>query len=265
MHLDWITDAHLDFLEATKRQAFYDELAARPSSALLVGGDTAEAPGLVAILEAMASTVRRPVYFVLGNHDFYRSSITALRREASALTTRSPWLRWLPAVDVVPLTSDTALVGHDGWADGRAGDFAGSPVMLNDHRLIEDVAFLPKATLAARLAALGDEAAAHLDRVLPLALGRFAHVVVLTHVPPFVESCWHEGSISGPHWLPHFTCVAVGAVLRRQMQLHRHRQMTVLCGHTHGDGVAEILPNLRVITGGAAYGQPRAQEPLVVS
>ena len=37
------------------------------------------------------------------------------------------------------------------------------------------------------------------------------------------------------------------------------RQMTVLCGHTHGSGEAKILPNLRVLTGGAVYGKPRVQ------
>ena len=35
--------------------------------------------------------------------------------------------------------------------------------------------------------------------------------------------------------------------------------MTVLCGHTHGEGQAQILPNLKVLTGGAKYGEPRVQ------
>ena len=31
------------------------------------------------------------------------------------------------------LTKDTCLIGHDGWADGRLGDFSGSKVLLNDY------------------------------------------------------------------------------------------------------------------------------------
>ncbi len=40
------------------------------------------------------------------------------------------------------------------------------------------------------------------------------------------------------------------------MQGFPHRRLTVLCGHTHGRGEAAILPNLRVLTAGAIYGQP---------
>jgi len=40
--------------------------------------------------------------------------------------------------------------------------------------------------------------------------------------------------------------------------------MTMLCGHTHGDGEAQVLPNLRVLTGGAIYGKPVIQWMLEV-
>jgi hypothetical protein len=40
--------------------------------------------------------------------------------------------------------------------------------------------------------------------------------------------------------------------------------MTVLCGHTHGGGQAQILPNLRVLTGGARYGRLELQQVLEV-
>jgi predicted MPP superfamily phosphohydrolase len=33
----------------------------------------------------------------------------------------------------------------------------------------------------------------------------------------------------------------------------------MLCGHTHGGGEAEMLPNLRVLTGPATYGRPEVQ------
>ena len=116
----------------------------------------------------------------------------------------------------------------------------------------------------ARLNALGDAAAAHFRAVLPGALGRFRHVVVLTHVPPFREACWHEGRVSGDDWLPHFTCKAAGDALAGAMASRPGRAMTVLCGHTHGAGEARVLPNLRVLTGGAAYGAPAVQQVLEV-
>jgi Icc-related predicted phosphoesterase len=100
--------------------------------------------------------------------------------------------------------------------------------------------------------------------VLKPALEAFPRVILLTHVPPFRESCWHEGRISSDDFLPHFTCKAVGDVLLEIVESRRDRELTVLCGHTHGRGEVEILPNLRVVTGGAEYGKPELQRVIEV-
>ena len=160
------------------------------------------------------------------------------------------------------LTEETGLVGHDGWADGRLGDYARSEVLLNDYLLIEELSGLDKEDRLGRLHALGDEAAAHFRALLPEALERFRRLIVLTHVPPFREACWHRGRVSDDDWLPHFSCRAVGEVLAEAMAAHPECEMTVLCGHTHSPGEAQILPNLRVLTGGAEYGRPAIQRVL---
>ncbi|HTN89531.1 MAG TPA: hypothetical protein VL242_37900 [Sorangium sp.] len=46
---------------------------------------------------------------------------------------------------------------------------------------------------------------------------------------------------------------------RARPEQRPERRIEVLCGHTHGAGVAEILPNLLVRTGGAEYGEPAVQ------
>ena len=50
-----------------------------------------------------------------------------------------------------------------------------------------------------------------------------------------------------------------GTVLLEAMRRRTDRELTVLCGHTHGEGTARILPNLLVYTGGARYAHPRIQ------
>jgi 3',5'-cyclic-AMP phosphodiesterase len=75
--------------------------------------------------------LRVPIYFVLGNQDFYGGSIAAVREAVARKAAASRWLHWLPESGVIPLTANTALVGHDSWADGRLGDFFRSEVMLN--------------------------------------------------------------------------------------------------------------------------------------
>lgn len=262
--LIWITDIHLNFLSLAEVKSFCDQVISAQSEAVLVGGDIGEAADVESYLQLLAIQLRRPLYFVLGNHDFYRGSIRQVRKMATGLTRESRWLRYLPDCGVVKLTDSACLVGHDGWGDGRIGDYAGSNVMLNDYLLIRELAGLDRTARLRQLNALGDEAAAYLQGVLPEALTVFHHVVVLLHVPPFKEACWHQGRISDEDWLPHFTCQAVGDVLLDAMQKHPDRQMTVLCGHTHGAGEARILPNLYVKTGGAEYGNPSLQDVLIV-
>ena len=259
LRIAWLTDIHLNFLAVESRAAFYAQIRDGKPDTLLIGGDIGEADSVAPILAELAAALEVPIYFVLGNHDFYRGSIAAVRRMVREQCASSTWPHWLPAAGVVPLTANTALVGHDSWADGRIGDFFGSEVMLNDYVLIEELKRLAKPRLLKKLNALGDEAARFLEEHARQALAHWRDVLVLTHVPPFRESCWHEGKISGEDYLPHFACQAVGERLAALMRHHPQNNMTVLCGHTHSPGVARILDNLCVLTGGAEYGRPKVQ------
>ena len=239
-------------------------LVSTEADAFVISGDIAEANDVAVHLRSIADRVERPVYFVLGNHDFYRGSIAGVREKVRALCSVTPNLHWMPEMGVVPLTDETCLVGHDGWGDGRLGDYHGSDVMLNDFGLIAEFGGFdedPDDRLA-KLHVLGDEAALHFRSVLPDALARFRHVIVLTHVPPFREACWHEGKVSDKNWLPFFSCKVVGDALVDAMMAAPDRKMTVVCGHTHGGGQVAILPNLYVFTGGARYGTPVIQRVL---
>jgi predicted phosphohydrolase len=261
----WLTDIHQEFVHSPREiQDFLDSVAAPKPDCVLVGGDTSTANHLAETLLMLEVRLRVPVYFVLGNHDFYYGSIRQVRHLAEDLTRTHECLRWLPAAGIVELGPQTGLIGHDGWADGRLGKAGESQVMLSDYTLIDEFVGLPAQERFRQLNELGDEAADYLRDVLPPALQLFPNLLLLTHVPPFRESCWHEGHISGDEYLPHFTCKAVGDVLVRAMQASPGCSLTVLCGHTHGEGRVSILPNLHVRTGGAKYGQPRLQEMISV-
>lgn len=263
MKLAWITDIHLDFVSAAASDRFMAEIADMEADGVLVGGDIGQAASVERLLRRIGRLVRKPVWFVLGNHDFYGGSITSVRRRIRELS-RGGRVVWLGAVDIVELTPRAALVGHDGWGDARLGDFNNTNVQLNDFVRIADLAGAFGANLNQRLARLGDEAAVHIQRVLPEALERFEQVLVLVHVPPFREACWHQGRISDDDWLPYFTCKAVGDVLLAEASRHPDRRLVVLCGHTHSAGEFQPMPNLRVITGGSEYGHPVVQPLLEV-
>ena len=264
MKLAWATDIHLNHATNAAQHRFYQAVKDQ-ADALLVTGDIAESPTIGRFLTAMTTLAERPCYFVLGNHDYYRGSIADTRFYVAQLVGEFKNLVYLNLAGVVELTPHTALVGHDGWADARLGDLEGSDVILNDFLLIEELSCwkdsytLDKPALRQVLRALGDEAARHLKAVLPLAAEKYPHVIVATHVPPFREATWHEGSPSSDDFLPFFACKAVGDVLLEAAQSHPGCQILVLCGHTHGGGEVQVLENLRVVTGPADYGKPKIQ------
>ncbi|MBZ0278255.1 MAG: metallophosphoesterase [Anaerolineae bacterium] len=260
MRLAWLTDIHLNFLPPVPMHRFFSMLKESAADAFLITGDLGEAPVVSWYLKQFENKLQKKVYFVLGNHDFYGGSIAGVRGVVGKQAGESRWLSWLNEAGIVRLADGVGLIGHDGWADGRSGNYADSTVEMTDYYEIEDFDGLNKDRRLARLNQLGDETAAYFRQWLPKALATYQHVYVATHVPPFRDACWHQGQISNDDFLPHFCCQAAGEALTEVMREHPDRQITVLCGHTHGQGEAQILPNLRVLTGGADYGTPQIQQ-----
>ena len=261
----WVADLHLEFVTSPSEiDALCESILAQGAETLLIAGDTGTAKSFRRYMQILADRLQFPIYFVLGNHDCYGSSIADMRSVAKALVQESKWLRWLPLEGWARIAPRTGLVGHGSWADGRLGNGVKSQILLNDFVQIQDFAWLSQQERFEKLNQLGDQAAAYFREILPKTLERFPNLLLVTHVPPFKEACWHEGQISDDEFLPHFTCQAVGELLLEMMAAHPDNKLTVLCGHTHGSGTAQILPNLLVKTGGAEYGRPAIQEGFMV-
>jgi predicted MPP superfamily phosphohydrolase len=264
MKLIWTTDIHLDFVDPVKLDAFCCRITVLKPDVVLIGGDIAESMSLVNILLTLERQIKCPIYFVLGNHDYYHGSIADVREQVQKMTNSSSYLQYLTSTGVVKLTSNTCLIGHDSWSDGRSGDYSNSNVRLNDYTMIQDLKNLDKQARLKKLNQLGDEAASFFREQLDQALLNFQHILILTHVPPFPEACWHEGNLSNDDFLPHFCCKATGDVFVELMSKNPDKNLIILCGHTHSGGIAQILPNITVRTGGAVYGQPNIQDPVFV-
>jgi len=266
MKIAWLTDLHLEFVKTAEP---FEELCRNvrePSPDLvLVGGDTAVAGSVADKLTELQSALNLPVYFVLGNHDYYYGWMAEVHEKVRSLSARSADLCWLSEAGVIPLTERTALIGHDSWADGRLGLKSQSTFRLNDYAMIRDFGEMNLAQRFAKLNALGDTAADYLRKTLSEALTRFDEVLLLTHVPPFREACIYEGAISSDNALPHFSCKAVGDMLVASMEQHPGKQLHVLCGHTHSPAEVRIRPNLLVEAGQAEYYTPKLQRIIEVS
>jgi predicted phosphohydrolase len=263
VRLAWTSDIHLDTAKPPARAKFYKSLVDADCNGVIVTGDIAHGHTLETMLAEMAKAVPLPIWFVAGNHDYYTPSasvtvgeIREIIRELCGQYGNLHYLADSKNTRVVELSPTVALVGHDGWADGREGNWR-RKMAINDPVYIADLAMTGSdATLHKRIQAFAQEATDHLREASLLALRRYRTVIAATHVPPFREATWHEGCQSEDEALPWFCSKVTGETLDNVMAANPNKQMLVLCGHCHGGGEAQIRPNLKVWTGAAQYGTP---------
>lgn len=264
MKLSWLTDIHLNFLSSDARQLFYTAILKTQCDAVLISGDIATANTLSETLLEMVHALNKPIYFVLGNHDYYHGQINLVRETMTKLLRNERLLCWLTGSGAQHLTEDVILLGQDGWADGRLGDYNHSRVEINDSTMIKDFfqeKLLSRSRLLKKMQALADRDALQLENEIhEVNKQGIKKIIVLTHVPPFREACLHNGKASQEFWLPFFSSKATGNVLTKVAKMYIDIQFLVLCGHTHSEAEFKPLPNLIVKTGGAEYYQPIVQE-----
>ncbi len=265
----WLTDIHLVFLWDRERESFdpeYDQFIEKvlqtEPDAIVLTGDIAEAPELVPFLEKLEADLRGiPIYFVLGNHDSYKSSIRVVRGQAERLCDHPRPLHYLTADrEPIALTSSVGLIGHDGWADGRFGELEWSHARISDYQYVEELVQAGEKGRREILNALGDEAAEHLKQLLSQAVRQFPKVLLLTHVPPWLELAQYQGQVCDYHYAPHFASRVIGEAILGVMRTAPTCQLTVLCGHTHWPAEFHPLPNVTAFAGRAEYGSPEVQQ-----
>ncbi len=257
----WATDVHLDHVGHPAAAREFGAALRREqhdAEGLLVTGDIGEAPTIADILTDLQAGFAGPLYFVLGNHDYYRGSFESVDSHVRTRFTDNQNIHWL-RTRARSLSDAVILLGNGGWYDAGYGDRR-SDLQLNDFRRIEEL-FEAQDTsrneLLMRLEVRADQLARELSQQLERALSAGPScVLVATHVPPFQEAAWHQGQPSDARWAPFFSSRATGRVLLAHAGRHPQTQFVVLCGHTHGAGVYQPKSNLVVHTGRAQYGAP---------
>lgn len=274
----WATDIHLDFMSNQGVIDFAESLVSQNPDGIFLTGDISIAPSLTYHLSALEKVIQRPIYFVLGNHDYYKGRIDEVRKQMHELSNMSQYLRYMPTTPYVVLSPTTAVVGHDGWYDARFGAGAQSQFRMVDWHAIYDFWTLNKSHAHASVSGNYDMSAiitlaqklAH-DAVVSVANGIKAavryhkNVIVLTHFPPFAESHIHNGKVGDDHAMPWFTSKIMGDMLLQAAQTHSNVNFTILAGHTHGAYNNRLAKNLHVLVGGAEYGQPRLQQMIDIA
>jgi predicted phosphohydrolase len=251
MKIDWVTDIHLDFLTIRKIEDFAYKLNASSSEAVVVTGDISNGRDFVGNMKAVAKHMKKPFYFVLGNHDYYYTSFADAAKQVNDLCTKYPNFICLDNSGVVELSSNSCLVGNSGFYDAQSGTIDRS-FLLHDFTTIQDL-FTNQHRLKDKCKEIAEERANQAIEDLTKAANKYEHIYFATHVPPFVESSWYEGKLSEPYARPWFTNVTLGNKLLELASTYPNVKFTVLCGHTHHEAAYFPLANLAVYTARADY------------
>ena len=260
MKIAWATDIHFDHCNQQAINSFIDELKYQAADLLFLTGDLTSHGGANALIHHLTASLNLPIYFVLGNHDFYGTSIETVRKNVDCR------LNYLTKKKVVTLAPRIALIGHDGWCDGLAGDYAHSHIdsLISDFAEIDELKGLSKENRLHRMEDLSGQSVQHLKKLLLKALADHDTVFLLTHYPPYEEACLYEGQHSGKEWLPFFVNLSLGKMLSAMMLNHEDKQLSIYCGHSHHAAFYSPIPNISVEVGHAEYGKPRAQKPIFI-
>lgn len=143
------------------------------------------------------------------------------------------------------------------------GDYNLSDVMLNDYFKIFDFISLDKKQRFLKLKELGNHYSEILKEKLNKITNNIKNILILTHVPPFKESCVYNNMPTNDSFLPHFSCKSSGDVILEYVK-NNNKNVTVLCGHTHGYREIKISNNIKVINSGAQYGKPKIQKIITI-
>lgn len=241
MKLGWLTDIHLCFINTEKAiEIMRNFISEHSLDGLIISGDIECVEDLILL--------NVPIFFVLGNHDFYGSDIESRREKMNVPT-------YLTKSNPIFIKERTVLTGEDGWYDMRAGNWKHTTVRLNDFFQIKDFDPWQWDDIILRCRILVVEAVNRLKLKIDSILEKADEIYIVTHVPPFIDASWHSGKISSNDYLPFFTSISMGEYLLNLARDHEEKKFVVLCGHTHGSGVYNAAKNLIVYTGKANYGE----------
>lgn len=266
--LIWCSDIHLNFLSEVKRREFYHEVNQNSTSddVVVISGDIAESHNVVELIKEMKQACSIPVYFVLGNHDFYGSNIASVKRSVKPLG-------YLGSKQFVELSASTALVGVDSWGDCRYGDYENSRLTMSDWIYIDDLIgpygsrnyIFDRDLLKDKLQELADKDAASLAKKIRAAIrAGYTKIILVTHVPPFEEAALYAGRKSTPDGLPFFASKILGEKILPIAKKHKNIDFLWLSGHTHSRAEYKPCDNMTIRVADAKYYYPCIEDVIEV-
>jgi predicted phosphohydrolase len=255
----WTTDIHLDFLPVPEGAKMFAQYLAEENpnaEALLITGDISIGSSVVRHLKDIAEVFVKPVYFVLGNHDYYYSSFKEVDQKVRELVAETPNLHLLN--DGWHEYHGIPIVGVGGWYDAYYGNTYTKAHLTDFYEIRELIPGLRYHDLLLQL--VRDRAGKETDQLAKLMKEACETdsdtVIVATHVAPYGDAAWYCGKPSERDMMPWFSSASTGAVLDTYADKYPEKTFVVLCGHCHSSGIYQRRDNMIVYTGRARYRYP---------
>jgi len=296
MNALWLTDLHLDCYNEKQLEDYFSELKTKVKKNgvdfLLITGDISTGkPDKVTyrkyhfytMLQQLQIAVDIPIYYVLGNHDFWYADGKISRVQANVNAIKGNWIfnpagmclhyvtRGKPHVLKKPDGSKIFITGGDGWADCRfkpsedekplrLSNSHWNQVRMRDWFLIDDFDKCgPENPVYKMMEKIADKearmVAKKLQSIKPSADDQ---VIILTHVPPFKENSLYQGKPSD--LLPLYSSKVMGDTILEHCSYWgqvKNVKTFVLSGHTHSDSEFSPGVNIRSLTLAADYHIPQ--------
>lgn len=241
----WFTDPHLSRVMPWNKIALISYLRKENPSGIFLTGDISNGFFATLDLKILSTFVKCPIYFVLGNHDYYGSSFGKVHSDIKSLCKKNKNLVWLTDSEPVSLSNDSALIGTEGWYDGGAGNpkyLAGTI----DWFMIEELRKLNSSE--ERLEAfrnLASTSAKLIEEKIDKAFSNgHSTVYILTHFPPWKEATHHIGTFFENYWLPYNTNVILGETIEKVMKKYPGKNAKIMAGHSHEKKWIHVANNI---------------------
>ena len=238
----WLTDLHVDKLSAADYAGLINSIVAIKADGLWLTGDLGDPPANWFFLETLLHQIKLPIYFVLGNHDYYQQRIADVRKKANQLMDTFKQAHYLTSEAAHIFDEHTLLVGVDGWAN--TADIPLTQPTWDSERIID----LQSPSLATLQQAMNKRAA--VDALLLLkkcqqSIGAATkRVYILTHVPP-------EQARRGQYPVKPvqarravYYSYTLGGVLDELRLQYPHIHFYVFSGHVHQNQLYTLGHNL---------------------
>jgi predicted phosphohydrolase len=246
----WLTDSHLYFFN---RYKLLNSILDQKAKAVFLTGDFSEGPSFLSNLEFFGKKLGRPLYFVMGNHEYHFSSFAKTHQAVRDLCAKYPNLIWMTENGIVPLNDEAAVIGTEGWYSVDVGN----PIYLQytfDWWMIEEFRKLPSMKKRIeKFKDLASDSAKLITKNLSEAIETYKTVYLLTHFPPYREADRYHSWISETFWEPYNTNITMGKAIDKVMENNKKRNVIVLSGHTHSPMQIHVSRNVECRVGKGSY------------